>query len=92
VVYQHAVPFVSWAAATFDHYAGMANDFPFEERATPDEGRVRAAGPRAGRCGRSDHRVETGPGRADREQGRTGAAGRLHRRAEVLPGGGRVKG
>jgi len=38
VVYQHAVPFVRWAAATFDHYAGMANDFPFEERATPDEG------------------------------------------------------
>jgi aldehyde dehydrogenase (NAD+) len=38
VVYQQAVPFVSWAAATFDHYAGMANDFPFEEQATPDEG------------------------------------------------------
>src|SRR5258708_12386079 len=37
VVYQHAVPFVRWAAATFDHYAGMANDFPFEERATPDQ-------------------------------------------------------
>ena len=74
--------------APFDYYAGLADTFPFEERAQPPQGDVRPAGARAGRRRRRDHPVER-PDRPDHLQVGAGPAGRLHGGAQVLARGAR---
>ena len=76
-------------AAGFDYYAGLADTFPFEERAQPVDGRSSACWSASRwawwvRSSRGTPRI--GPHHL---QGRPGPAGRVHRRPQVLARGAR---